>query len=82
MRQGMSEGIVQPIGLFTPRVEVTGSQGRSAGVASAEQMAGAEPVSSDTVAVPEPSAEGAVGTADVRPASGVSGAQDSDEEMS
>ena len=42
-------------------------------MASAEPTAGAEPVSSDTAAVPEPSAEGVVGTADVRPASGVSG---------
>ena len=69
-------------GLFSRQVEVTGSRGRSAGVASAGPTAGVEPVSSDTVAVPEPSAEGAVGTADVRPASGVSGARDSDEEMS
>ena len=41
-------------GLFTRQVEVTGSQGRSAGVASAGPTAGVEPVSSDTVAYPNP----------------------------
>ena len=41
-------------GLNTRQVEVTGSQGRSAGVASAGPTAGVEPVSSDTVAYPNP----------------------------